>query len=146
MSDALLHATVRKHFGVHGWYTGKVTEVWWRGNYEYARVLYEDGDGEDLFVADARALVVAGGASGSCAAAPVRSTVVKREQAAAAAVAMAPTAAGVAARPSNRRMTDIFTGAPAPAGAQKRRCARYRSLGAQPHFEFSRASCQRKNH
>ena len=107
MADGLLHAHVRKRFGAH-FYSGRVTELWARGNYEYAHVVYDDGDCEDLAVADARALVVSS-----------PETEARDEKHGAAA------APAVAVRAGNaRKMTD-YMGQPVAAAiaAKKRRCA-----------------------
>jgi hypothetical protein len=58
MAD-LLHARVRKRFGKR-WYAGSVTELWRqsRGAELLAHVAYDDGDEEDLTLADARALLM----------------------------------------------------------------------------------------
>ena len=100
MADGLLHAHVRKRFGAH-FYSGRVTELWARGNYEYAHVVYDDDDCEDLAVADARALVVRAEGKPGAAAAPA-----------------------VAVRAgSARKMTDYMGQPVAAAGAaKKRRC------------------------
>lgn len=57
----LVDARVRKRFGKR-WFLGTVREVW-RGGAEdghamLAHIAYDDGDAEDLFVEDARALLV----------------------------------------------------------------------------------------
>jgi hypothetical protein len=108
MSDSLLHAQVRKSFG-GVFYTGRVTELWARGNYEYAHVLYDDGDREDLAVADARALVVS-----------TRAPTARDEKPGAAA------APAVAVRGNARKMTDYMgkPGAAATVETKKRRRVR----------------------
>ena len=110
MADGLLHAHVRKRFGEHGFFDGRVTELWARGHYEYAHVVYDDGDCEDLAVADARALVVSG----------PKTEAERAEEKHGAAAAPA-----VAVRAGNaRKMTDYMSQPVAAAiAAKKRRCA-----------------------
>lgn len=64
---------VRKKFGSHGFFDGRVLEVWSDGKQTFAHVKYEDGDREDLDLHELRKILVdkpsseggSGGATGS---------------------------------------------------------------------------------
>ncbi|CAD7697724.1 unnamed protein product [Ostreobium quekettii] len=52
---------VRKHFPSHGWFAGEVRGVIRVANRRYYRVVYEDGDVEDVSEVELKQILVEGG-------------------------------------------------------------------------------------